>query len=144
MKLAFKSLFIVATLLFALVATAFGQTAADSVSLTFRYYPNDNAIRVFLPGEFNNWGNNSSGRINIDDGSLMEKRESEPFWYKAVRFPIGGGTSAYEGQDGFAYKMHEQYDGAGSQWAWFTDPLNPIAIGPNSDSWVNIQHPMVF
>lgn len=118
--------------------------AQDSLNLTFRYYPSDNAQRVFLPGEFNNWGNNTSGRIAVNDGSLMEKNAEETFWFKTLRLPIGGGGTQYESNDGYAYKMHEQYNDSGSDWNWFTDPLNDIAVGNNNDSWVRIQHPMVF
>ena len=48
--------------------TGFAQNAVD---VTFRYSPGENALRSFVPGSFNNWGNNSSGVIQPTDGSLL-------------------------------------------------------------------------
>lgn len=118
--------------------------AQQTVDLTFRYNPNSNAIRSFVPGSFNNWGNNSSGRISITDGSLMTRDAERGFDYKVVTLSVGGGTETYQGRRGYAYKFHEQYNSTGSQWAWFTDPLNPISIGANSDSFVEITIPTIF
>ncbi|MEX2603184.1 MAG: hypothetical protein WD361_03225, partial [Gracilimonas sp.] len=92
--------------------------AQQTVDVTFRYYTNDNAIRAFVPGSFNNWGNNTSGRINTDDGSLMMEDTVNGFWYKTVTLNVGGGTFSYNGTDGYAYKFHEQYNEDGSDWDW--------------------------
>jgi len=45
----------------------------DQLSVTFRYVetPEDNFVRVFVPGEMNNWGPNSSGFISPSAVSLM-------------------------------------------------------------------------
>lgn len=131
-------------LLLASILLNTGIQAQDSVSVTFRYSPNESAVRAFVPGEFNNWGNNSSGRIDTDDASLMTEDTTYGFWYQTIRLEVGGGPSSYNGSSGYAYKFHEQYNSSGSSWQWFTDPLNPIAIGANSDSFVEVSSPMIF
>ncbi len=122
----------------------FQAKAQDSLDVTFRYYPNDNTVRAFVPGEFNNWGSNTNGRIANDNVSLMNEDEENGFWFKTIRLQVGGGTSNYEGNSGYAYKFHEQYNASGSDWQWFTDPLNNIAIGQNNDSFLEITHPLIF
>lgn len=118
--------------------------AQDSLNVTFRYTPNENAVRSFVPGSFNNWGNNVNGRINNNDGSLLTVDAANGFSYKVVRLRIGGGSSIYQGRPGYAYKFHEQYNATGTQWNWFSDPINPITIGANSDSFIEITHPLIF
>jgi glycosidase len=118
--------------------------AQSTVNVTFRYSANDNAVRAFVPGEFNNWGNNTNGQISTTNASLMIEDTTNGFWYKSISLNIGGGTSTYEGASGYAYKFHEQYNASGSEWQWFTDPLNPIAIGQNNDSFVEVSNPMIF
>ncbi|MCP9292937.1 alpha-amylase family glycosyl hydrolase [Gracilimonas sediminicola] len=120
------------------------SVAQSTIDVTFRYYPNDDAVRAFVPGEFNNWGNNSSGRISTTDGSLMEEDQANGFWYKTISLTVGGGNSTYEGRSGYAYKFHEQYNASGSEWQWFTDPLNDIAIGNNNDSFIEVTTPLIF
>ena len=44
-----------------------------------------------MPGEFNNWGNNNSGRIDVNDESLMIKDNENDFWYKMIPLVVGGG-----------------------------------------------------
>ena len=118
--------------------------AQDSVNVTFRYTPNENALRAFLPGEFNNWGNNSAGRISTTDGSLMTEDAGNGFWVKTIRLQVGGGTATFNGKPGYAYKFHEQYNGSGDDWAWFSDPLNSKTVGQNSDSFIEVTHPLIF
>ncbi|HBX67007.1 MAG TPA: hypothetical protein DEG32_12940, partial [Balneolaceae bacterium] len=126
---------------FLLVSTA---TAQNTVDVTFRYYSGENAVRAYVPGEFNNWGNNTDGRIANSDGSLMTEDEENGFWYKSVNLTVGGGTATNNGATGYAYKFHEQYNASGSEWQWFTDPLNPIAIGMNNDSFLEVTSPLIF
>ena len=54
-------------------------TAQEVINVTFRYSASDGALRTFLPGEFNNWGNNNSGRIDVNDESLMTKDNENDF-----------------------------------------------------------------
>ena len=131
-------------LLLALSLSSVSAVAQATIDVTFRYYANDNAVRAFVPGEFNNWGNNNSGQISTTDGSLMEEDQVNGFWYKTINLTVGGGTSSYEGQTGYAYKLHEQYNASGTEWQWFTDPLNDIAIGQNNDSFIEVTNPLIF
>jgi len=126
---------------FLLVSTASAQNIID---VTFRYYPGENIVRAFVPGEFNNWGNNADGRIANTDASLMTEDEENGFWYKSVSLTVGGGTATNNGTTGYAYKFHEQFNASGSDWQWFTDPLNPIAIGMNNDSFIEVTSPLIF
>jgi 1,4-alpha-glucan branching enzyme len=130
--------------LFIILLTSSGVTAQDSLNVTFRYYPGDNALRSFVPGSFNNWGNNSSGRIAVDHPSRLTPDTELGFSWQTVRLRVGGGAFTFSGRPGYAYKFHEQYDNSGSQWNWFTDPINPIAIGNNNDSFIEVVHPLIF
>ncbi len=132
------------SLLLVFLLTQSISVAQNTIDVTFRYYSNDDAVRAFVPGEFNNWGNNSSGRISTTDGSLMQEDQANGFWYKTISLTVGGGTSTYEGQSGYAYKFHEQYNASGSEWQWFTDPLNDIAIGGLNDSFIEVTTPLIF
>lgn len=118
--------------------------AQDSLSVTFRYTPNDNALRSFVPGSFNNWGNNSSGRIATTDGSLLTVDAENGFSYQVIRLRVGGGNITRSGVTGYAYKFHEQYNASGTTWEWFTDPLNPLTVGQNNDSFLEVTHPLIF
>ncbi len=118
--------------------------AQEKVDVTFRYHPNEEAQRVFVPGEFNNWGNNSNGQISTTDPSLMVEDTENGFWYKTLSLTLGGGTATHENQSGYLYKFHEQYNASGTSWEWYTDPLNPVSLGNNSDSYVRVSHPMIF
>ena len=118
--------------------------AQDTIEVTFRYSPNDNAVRSFVPGSFNNWGNNRDGRIAVDDGSLLTVDEQLGFSYQIVSLVVGGGTQNHQGASGYGYKFHEQYNQSGTDWQWFTDPINPIAIGANNDSFIEVTHPLIF
>ena len=131
-------------LLIIFVLTQSISVAQNTIDVTFRYYPNDDAVRAFVPGEFNSWGNNSSGRISTTDGSLMEQDQANGFWYKTISLTVGGGGATYNGRSGYAYKFHEQYNASGSEWQWFTDPLNDIAIGNNNDSFIEVTNSAHF
>lgn len=118
--------------------------AQDSLDVTFRYYPNDNALRAYAPGEFNNWGNNNGGTIPVNDPSLMTEDSENGFWYKIIRLQVGGGGTTLNSATGYAYKFHEQYNASGTEWQWYSDPLNSFTVGPNSDSFLEVIHPNVF
>lgn len=119
--------------------------AQDSLDVTFRYYQGATAVRSFVPGEFNNFGPNSSGRINSDAVSLMSEDPINGFWFKTLRLPIDGGVSTYQGANGYRYKFHEHRNSTGSSYEWIADPLNPkVASEGFGDSWVEITHPLLF
>ncbi len=111
--------------------------AQDSVTVTFRHYPTqDNVVRAFVPGTFNNWGPNSSGRISPDAPSLMTYVDSLGFFVKSYKFQVGQTVQ---------YKFHEHYDQSGSSWQWFTDPLNPqVNTSDNNNSMLTIDNVMIF
>ncbi|KPP95355.1 MAG: extracellular 1,4-alpha-glucan branching enzyme [Bacteroidetes bacterium HLUCCA01] len=127
-----------------LVALALPVTAQDSLNVTFRYTPNENALRSFVPGSFNNWGNNSSGAISTTDESLLTEDTENGFSYQVIRLRVGGGAVSRSGVNGYAYKFHEQYSIGNPPWAWFTDPLNPLTVGANSDSFLEVTSPLIF
>jgi glycosidase len=139
-----KKLFTIKILLLLSFVSTSSLFAQETINVTFHYEAFESAVRVFVPGEFNNWGNNNNGRINNDDGSLMTEDTENGFWYKTIPLVVGGGGATHEGKSGYAYKFHEQYNGSGSEWNWFTDPFNPIAIGPNSDSFIEVTNPLIF
>ena len=118
--------------------------AQETLNVTFRYAPDENVVRSFVPGSFNNWGPNSNGAIEPDAVSLLTPDEALGFSYQVIELEIGGGDQTYEGASGYAYKFHEHYNESGTQWEWFTDPINPIAIGTNNDSFIEVTHPLVF
>jgi len=118
--------------------------AQNSIDVTFRYTPSDNAIRSFVPGSFNGWGNNTNGAISASDGSLLTVDEENGFSYQVITLSIGGGDGNYQGATGYQYKFHEHYNQSGTNWQWFTDPINPISIGQDNNSFVEVTHPMIF
>jgi glycosidase len=127
-----------------LIGLVLPLAAQDSLNVTFRYSPNDNAIRSFVPGSFNNWGNNSAGRISVTDGSLLSVDAQKGFSFKVVRLRVGGGAITRAGVTGYAYKFHEQYNTSGDNWEWYSDPLNPLTVGTNNDSFIEVTHPIIF
>ncbi len=112
-------------------------SSQDYINITFRHYPtNSKVVRAFVPGEFNGWGPNSSGVISPNAPSLMDYIDSLKFHTKTLRLKVG---SRYN------YKFHEHYNQAGSDWKWFTDPLNPlINTNDNNNSIVDAKKVMLF
>ncbi len=130
------------TLIFILFPTLIA--AQQTIDVTFRYNPSDNAVRSFVPGSFNGWGPNSNGVINPTAVSLLAEDQEYSFSYQTISLEVGGGSESFQGASGYGYKFHEHYNQAGTQWQWFTDPINPIAIGANDDSFIEVTHPLIF
>ena len=130
MKNLFKLLFIV----FVYNINIYAQ---EYVNVTFRHYPlGQNVERAFVPGSFNNWGPNSSGRIAVDAPSQMTYVDSLGFHVKTVYLRVG---------DTHNYKFHEHFNADGSLWQWYTDPLNPlINYNDNNNSVLNVTSTMIF
>lgn len=120
------------------------SSAQNTVDVTFRYIPTDNSIRSFVPGSFNDWGNNTNGAISSSDGSLLIVDKENGFSYQVVSLTIGGGDGNYQGISGYHYKFHEHYNQSGTNFQWFTDPINPISTGSDNNSFVEVTHPMIF
>ena len=93
--------------------------AQNQLSVTFRYVktPEDNFVRVFVPGEMNNWGPNSSGFISPTASSLMQLNETVDSYIKNYSLNIG---------QQYLYKIHFHYNSSGSNYSWIPDPLNPL------------------
>ena len=145
-----RSFYLLSALLvgFFIIGFSAVETAAqDSVSVTFRYYATESAVRAYVPGEFNGWGPNNSGQIAVDAPSRMNWDSTGGFWYKSVKLQIGGGSATIDGNNGYEYKFHEHYNSSGSEWQWFVDPINPLSVtdgSGNTNSVIPVQHPMVF
>lgn len=95
------------------------QSSSDSVTVTFRTYK-PSSPTVYVPGEFNSWGPNSSGVITSGAASQMTYDGGTSSWIKTYVFKIHGagrtmGDSIYE------YKFNQGGQVAG----WYADPLNP-------------------
>lgn len=121
-------------LLLTLSLTSFAQTQ----EVTFRYIPggDQTIFRAFLPGEFNNWGPNNGGAIEVNAPSLMTFADSLGQWIYTIPLTIG---TTYQ------YKVHVHLDEAGSSSNWITDPLNPrINTADNNNSVLTVTDPMVF
>ncbi len=112
--------------------------AQNQLSVTFRYVktPEDNFVRVFVPGEMNNWGPNSSGFISPTASSLMQINETVDSYIKNYSLNIG---------QQYLYKIHFHYNSSGSNYSWIPDPLNPLTT---NDEWqnsiLNITDPLFF
>jgi len=126
----------VTTLIFLLFANTL-IFAQGYVNVTFRHYPTStNVVRAFVPGTFNNWGPNSSGRIDINAPSIMSYVDSLGCYIKKVTLTTGSTHN---------YKFHEHYYGAGTNGSWFTDPLNPlINYDDNNNSILHVENLMIF
>lgn len=129
-------IFCVLGLMFGSMSLVIGQTT-DSVDVTFYYQTPSNLTAVFLPGEFNNWGNNIGGIILLSDPSRMAKDAATGIWWKTVRLHVGGKTGG--GVPGaYQYKINENGTG------WLSDPLNPrVNAGDNNNSILYVNNPTI-
>ncbi len=97
------------------------------MDVTFRYIerPADDFIKVFVPGEMNNWGPNSSGVISPTAASQMILNEATDSYDKSYSLTVG---STY------LYKIHFHHNPSGTDYSWISDPLNPETT---NDEWGN-------
>ena len=137
MKKDFSARFIAVAALIFLVTGHLDSQVNDSVTVTFRYDdPGKHSIRVFLPGEFNNWGPNNNGVIVTGAPSQMSYDSTGGYWYYRVRLRAG---------NSYAYKIYFHLNESGSQWVWISDPLNPQLDGTQyNNSLVRVADPMIF
>ncbi|MEX1138985.1 MAG: alpha-amylase family glycosyl hydrolase [Bacteroidota bacterium] len=114
----------IATIAFVVVifrADSLAQSAADSITITFRTHKPPSPSQ-FVPGEFNNWGPNDSGGIIADTAiSKMSYSGSSLGWTKTYTFKIHDSFDPNRtlGDSAYQYKFNE--GGA----TWYSDPLNP-------------------
>ncbi|MBR9974487.1 MAG: hypothetical protein KFF77_02810 [Bacteroidetes bacterium] len=127
-------LFVTSSTLFVTSGTAL--LAQDSVDVVFRYFPTGNPSVVHVPGEFNNWANNSGGSINPGTRWTMVK-QPDGSWEKTVRLKVNGGSAP---DDAYEYKFNEN----GSASGWLADPLNPRTYGSFGNSIIHVRRPTVF
>ncbi|MCK9426456.1 MAG: alpha-amylase family glycosyl hydrolase [Ignavibacteriaceae bacterium] len=126
-----------------LLLVPFVLLGQDSVDVTFRYKASATAVKVFLPGEFNNWGPNASGIISPTAPSAMTLENS--IYYKTIRLAVGGGTTIINGVKCYQYKMHEHYNATGTTNSWLSDPINPNKnAADNNNSYIIVKSPMIF
>ena len=110
----------------------------DQLSVTFRYVetPEDNFVRVFVPGEMNNWGPNSSGFISPSAVSSMALDPAIDSFVKNYSLNIG---------QQYLYKIHFHYNNSGTNYSWIPDPLNALTT---NDEWensiLNVTDPLFF
>ena len=114
--------------------------AQDSVDVVFRYQPTVSATRVYVPGEFNAWANNSGGVISpTNTNAAMTFDEATQSWKRAIRLRIGGSGGKVAG----AYQYKFNIDG--SSTGWVNDPLNVrYNTSDNSNSVIAIKDPTIY
>ena len=110
--------YFVTTLIGVLFLIASSLNAQNTLEVTFRFSASEDVQRVFVPGEFNNWGANNNGVIASNDVSLMQYDGQYGFWFKKVELTIGGGTNDLNGETGYAYKFHEHLNASGTSFNW--------------------------
>ncbi|MCI0707150.1 MAG: T9SS type A sorting domain-containing protein [Ignavibacteriae bacterium] len=107
------------------LSNMFAQTSVDSVTITFRAYVSSSTT-TFVPGQFNNWGPNSSGTINSGAPSQMSYDSALACWIKTYTFKIHDLSDASRDSNGVKIDSMFQYkfNAGGSSSGWFSDPLN--------------------
>ncbi|MDI6765525.1 MAG: alpha-amylase family glycosyl hydrolase [Bacteroidota bacterium] len=110
------------TILALFVTSYLLSQSQDSATITFRAYKPAVPI-VYVPGEFNNWGPNSSGVISPGAPSTMRYDTSLSAWIKTYTFKIHdpSDTRRTMGDSVFQYKFNQ----GGTSTGWYSDPLNP-------------------
>ena len=100
---------------------ALAQTPADSVRITFRAHK-PSTPSLYVPGQFNNWGNNVGGNIPPGDPSQMAYDAGLSCWLKSYTFRIHDPSDSRRtlGDSVFQYKFNQ----GGTSGGWYPDPLN--------------------
>ncbi|MFY7999550.1 MAG: alpha-amylase family glycosyl hydrolase [Candidatus Kapaibacteriota bacterium] len=113
------------------------QAFAQTVNVTFRLAdPQKRYVRAFVPGEFNNWGPNSGGRISAGAVSEMSYDAASGAWQKTLMLTVG---------QRYLYKFHIHRDASGAQADWIADPLNDVQDGSaNQNSVLQIAPLLIF
>ncbi len=101
---------------------------AQTANITFRLAdPQKRYVRAFVPGEFNNWGPNSGGRISAGAVSEMAYDAASGSWTKTLSLNVG---------QRYLYKFHVHRDASGAQADWLPDPLNDVQDGTSNQNSV--------
>ena len=115
----------------------------QSLDVAFRYVagPNDDFIRVFVPGTMpsgtsNDWGPNSNGMIAPSAPSRMNYNETTDSYEKTYSLSVG---------DEHQYKIHFHHNSSGSNYTWIPDPLNSLTTDDNwTNSILEVTDPLLF
>lgn len=112
----------------------------DSVDVTFRYKPSSSVTRVFVPGEFNSWANNSSGTISSNNtNAVMTFDNISSSWYRTVRLQVGWSGGGINGAYQYKFNINGTSDG------WINDPLNPRTnSADNNNSFLYVKDPTIY
>lgn len=106
------------------VVAGFAQAAGDSATVVFRA-DEPSTPTIYVPGQFNNWGPNSSGTISPGAPSTMTYDAVLGAWTKAYTFKIHDPADSRRtggfGDSSFQYKFNR----GGASTGWFADPLSP-------------------
>jgi len=113
------------------------------IEVTFRYVktPNDDFVRVFVPGTMpsgtgNDWGPNSNGFIEPDAPSLMTYNEDTDCYERTYDLTIG---------QEYLYKFHFHFNNSGTNNSWIPDPLNSNTSSDGYDNSVlEVTDPLFF
>jgi glycosidase len=109
---------------------------AQTASITFRLAdPQKRYVRAFVPGEFNNWGPNSGGRISSGAVSEMSYDAASGAWTKTLTLNVG---------QRYLYKFHIHRDASGAQADWLPDPLNDVQDGSGNQNSVLTVAPLLI
>ncbi len=113
--------------------------AQESIRVPFSFFPGpaleSQVKKAFLPADFNNWGNNTDGRISSADPSRMIWHpESREYRYE---------TTLEVGRT-YTYKIHYHRNDSGTDYVWMSDPLNDKVTGPNNDSVLELEPLTIF
>jgi glycosidase len=115
----------------------------DSVDVTFYHIPGSNPSVVYLPGEFNNWGNNNGGVIS-DPQFAMIQDPGTGIWYKTERLRVGGPNPLPNPQNGIPGAYQYKFNEGGSSGGWLPDPLNPRQNQNDyNNSYLYIKNPTI-
>ncbi|MCU0427327.1 MAG: alpha-amylase family glycosyl hydrolase [Candidatus Kapabacteria bacterium] len=113
------------------------QAFAQRSTVTFRLAdPQKRYVRAFVPGEFNNWGPNSGGRISSGAASEMQYDSASGSWIKTLMLNVG---------QRYLYKFHVHLNASGAQFEWLPDPLNDVQDGSaNQNSVLQVAPLLIF
>ncbi|NNL48418.1 MAG: hypothetical protein HKO76_08625, partial [Acidimicrobiia bacterium] len=112
----------------AAIALFFSHLAvAQSIDVTFRHIkqPGQTFVRAYNPGDFNNWGNTSAGRIAVGDASQMFYDPVLDEYLYTISLSVGATHQ---------YKVHYHFNADGTDFQWISDPYNERVNPSDNDN----------